>query len=227
VKRTISVFVIYVGVALVCGFGATVAQASFFGQVTTARILERGVQDVSAFVGFYEDATMFFGQLRRGFSSSVEGGLQFGLLDPEVGDVGLAAGGDFKFGLMASKPGQPLDMAFDIRGAYFNLDVFSVVELGASAILSHPYVLTQGSTLTPYGAVNLRVEHVSIDNQPNAAARRYTPARALANGGGDDTSLEISAMGGVKWDISDLLDLLGEIVIDDQLGLIFGINFKI
>ena len=41
------------------------------------------------------------------------------------------------------------------------------------------------------------------------------------------TDLEIGTSIGVKWDVSDLLDIVGEAVIDNDTGFIFGLNFKI
>ena len=199
--------------AAICVGGA---QAAFLGQLTTARVLERRVQDISGFVGFFEHATLFIGQARRGLSSDIDGGLQFGLIDPEGGDVGLAIGGDLKFALIDASPDDPFDLAVHARTAFFNYENVSVIQLGGSIVMSHPFPLSSGSSLEPYGAVNLRLERVSVDSDNSAKGNDY-----------DDTSLEIGATGGLKWDVSELIDILGEFVIDDDLGLIFGVNFKI
>lgn len=191
-------------------------QAAFLGQLTTARVLERGVQDISGFVGFFEHATLFLGQARRGLSSGIDGGLQFGLIDPEGGDVGLEIGGDLKFALIDAHPGDPFDLAVHARTAFFNYEKVSVFQLGGSLVMSHSYPLSSGSSLEPYGAVNLRLERISVDSDNSAKDVDY-----------DDTSLEIGAVGGLKWDVSDLIDILGEFVLDDDIGFIFGVNFKI
>jgi hypothetical protein len=195
------------------------AQGNYFGQVTTARVLGRGVQDFSGFVGLFDHATIFFGQARRGLSSDLDGGLQFGLIDPGSGDVGLAIGGDLKFGVISGNRDNPLDLSLDGRTAFFGLDNSSLFQIGGSVIISHAYGLSSGSSLTPYGACNLRLDRWSWD----------TNGSSPGGGNKDDskTDLEIAAAGGVKWDVSDLLDILGELVIDDEVGFIFGLNFKI
>ena len=201
------------------------AAATFFGQVSTARILERNVQDVSGFVGLFDGATTFFGQVRRGIAQDLDGGVQFGFLDPDGGDVGMALGADLKFGLISGNVDKPLDLAIDARTAYFNLDRFSIFEVGASMVASYPFALSGGSELTPYGALNLRMERVSVDTGFRNASLALN--RRAASNSISDTGLEIALMTGLKWEVSDLLDLLGELVIDDDLGFIFGVNFKI
>lgn len=207
------VAVLIAATAMICPL---TAKAAFLGQLTSARILERGVQDISGFVGFFEDATFFLGQARRGLSRDLEGGLQFGLIDPEGGDVGIAIGGDLKFALIDADDDDPFDLAVHARTAFHSYENVSVFQLGSSFVISHPVRLSGGGSLEPYGAVNLRLERISVDVDNSVKDKDY-----------DDTDLEIGAVCGLKWDASNLIDLLAEFVIDDDLGVIVGVNFKI
>jgi hypothetical protein len=220
--KTILLITVIGGALLLCPGDAS---AAFFGQVTTARILERGVQDFSAFAGFFDHTTTFFGQARRGLSRDLDGGIQFGFIDREGGDVGIALGGDLKFGMISGNADKPLDLAIDGRAAYFNLDHFSIFEVGASLVASYPFALSSGSEITPYGAFNLRVERLSVDDV--SLPDRLVLSRRAASTDKTDTDLELAFMTGILWEVSDLVDLLGELVIDDQIGFIFGVNFKI
>jgi hypothetical protein len=137
----------------------------------------------------------------------VEGGLQLGLHDPDGRntDVGFAIAGDLKFGLLSSGPRKAIDLAIGVRSAIYGNDHDRRFQIGGSVMASYPVLLSSGAGISPYGNINLRVD-------------------------GDDnghSSLEIGAGGGVKWDASDMLDVFGEIVIDDDFGVIFGLNFKI
>ena len=194
----------------VCGLGwlqPCTASAISFGQATTARVLERGVQDFGGFLGVFNSGLLLFGQARRGLTSGVEGGLQLGLHDPDgkKTDVGLVIGGDLKFGVLASGPRDPIDLAIGVRAAIYGNDNDRRFQIGGSVMASHPVLLSSGAVIAPYGNINLR-----IDGDDNGHSR-----------------LEIGAGGGVKWDVSDLLDVFGEIIIDDDFGVIFGLNFKI
>ena len=75
----------------------------------------------------------------------------------------------------------------------------------------------------------MRIDRFSFDNPGNTPGNNKSLAlnRPAASDSHTDTSLEIAVITGVKWEVSDLLDLLGELVIDDDLGFIFGVNFKI
>ncbi|GAB4320777.1 MAG: hypothetical protein Kow0074_11330 [Candidatus Zixiibacteriota bacterium] len=193
---------------------ASPSHAQLLGQVSTARTLVRGANDMGGYIGLFEDYTTLFGQYRRGLSSNMDFGLQAGLIDPDIrgADAGLILGGDLKFNVMSAGY-DPFDMALGVRGSFFDISNMSVLSVGGAVILSRDYSIEGGGILSPYGSVNIRLEHASFDN----------------NGGFDnnDTDLEIGGTAGAKWELSDLIDALGEIVLDENWGLVVGLNFKL
>ncbi|MBI3872422.1 MAG: hypothetical protein HY304_05020 [candidate division Zixibacteria bacterium] len=200
------------------------AQAQGFGQLSTAHAMDRRTADVGGFFGVFENSKVVFGQYRRGLFEQGDGGIQFGIIDPDGGSAGIAIGADLKFTLMTTRQSDPFDLAIDARTAFFNLDQFTLLQFGGSVVVSRDYPLTGNRAITPYGAVNLRVDGASYDNH---VERMGYMARAQATNGGTDTNFNIGAVGGVKWDASELLDIFGEAILDDQLGVILGVNFKI
>jgi hypothetical protein len=195
-----------------------VSEAQLLGQVSTARTLVRGADDVGGYIGIFEDFTTLFGQYRRGLSNSMDFGVQAGLVDPDVpgADAGLILGGDLKFHVMSAGY-DPFDMALGIRSSFYDISNVSVFSIGGVVILSRDYSIEGGGVLAPYGAVNIRIEHSSLD----------TPGGGPNGFDNRDTNLEIGGVAGVKWELSDFIDALGEIVVDDQLGLVLGLNFKL
>ena len=180
------------------------ASAQFLGQVSTARTVEQGANDVGGFLGLYDHAMAVFGQYRRGFSRTADFGAFAGFFDPEGGGARLTFGGDVKFQVLDDQRADPFDLALDTRLAFTDYPGSFLFSIGESVVFSHDFKITRGSVLAPYGVVNLRLDHAS-----------------------SETNLEIAAAGGVKWELSDLIDAYGELVIDEDLGLVLGLNFKI
>jgi hypothetical protein len=117
-------------------------------------------------------------------------------------------------------------MALDGRVSLYDISNVTVFSFGGLVLISRDYRLSQGSTLSPYGGVNIRVEHTSIDNSGLGSASAFS-ARASQEFDDSDTELNIGGVAGVKWELSDLIDAVGEFVLDDQLGLVLGLNFKL
>ena len=180
------------------------ASAQFLGQVSTARPVDQGASDVGGFLGIYDQAMAVFGQYRHGFARTGDFGVFAGFLDPEGGGARLTFGGDVKFQVLDDQRADAFDLALDTRLAFADYPGSFLFSIGESVVFSHDFKITRGSVLAPYGAVNLRLDHV------------YS-----------QTDLEIAAAGGVKWELSDLIDTYGELVIDEDLGLVLGLNFKI
>ncbi len=180
------------------------ASAQFLGQVSTARSVDKGANDVGGFLGLYDQAMAIFGQYRRGFSRTADFGAFAGFIDPEGGSARLTFGGDVKFQILDDQKSDPIDLALDSRVAFADYPGSFLFSFGESVVFSHDFNISSGSALTPYGAVNLRIDHFSSDN-----------------------NLEIAAVGGAKWEVSDLLDAYGELVFDEDLGLVMGLNFKL
>ena len=182
----------------------TPVSAQFLGQVSTARTADQGANDVGGFFGLYDHAVALFGQYRRGFSSTADFGAFAGFIDPEGGKASIALGGDVKFQLLDDQKADPFDLALDSRVALVDYPGSFLFSLGESVVFSHDFKISRGSVLAPYGAVNLRLDHAS-----------------------SQTDWNVAAVGGVKWEVSDLIDGYGELVIDNDLGLVVGLNFKL
>lgn len=202
---------------------APTCDAAIFGQVSTAYTLDKGTNDVGGFVSVFEGSTLLFGQYRRGFMSSADLGIQGGFIDPEAGDMGLALGADVKFMVMRTDANTPFDLALDPRFSYLNFDAFTTVSFGGSVVVSREYALAQGS-LAPYGAFNLRLENYSYDGDLGHATLAAGASDHLE---GSDSDFEMSGIAGVRWDVSELLDILGEVVFDRDIGFTMGLNFKL
>jgi len=207
---------------------AVPVHAQLLGQVTTAKTLQPGTQDLGGYLGAFDGATTVFGQYRRGISSNVDFGVQAGIIDHGP-DASVIFGGDLKFNIMSTAT-DPFDLALDARSSFYDVGSVSVFALGGSVIISRDYPLTQGTLLTPYGGVNVRIEHASFDydgsNFEGMSARRLNIGAAAAVDD-NETDLDIGGVAGVKWELSDLIDALGEVVIDDDWGLVIGLNFKL
>ncbi|MBD3297354.1 MAG: hypothetical protein GF341_01770 [candidate division Zixibacteria bacterium] len=228
-KRTRLLSIIGGSLLIVMAFSVNQSHAKFFGQVSTARTLVRGANDVGGYIGIFDGFTTLFGQYRRGLSTNMDFGLQAGLIDPDArgSDAGLILGGDLKWNVMSAGY-DPLDMALGARGSFYDISNVSVFALGASVIISRDYAIEGGGILAPYGSVNVRLEHESYD-----AVDAFDPPRlrsaALADDefDDDDTDIEIGGTAGVKWELSDFVDALGEVVLDEDWGLVLGLNFKL
>ena len=199
------------------------SEAAIFGQVSTAYTLDKGTNDVGGFVSVFEGSTLLFGQYRRGLFSKTDFGIQGGFIDPEAGDMGLALGADAKFLLMQTNANTPFDLALGPRFAYLNFDNSSLFTFGGSVVISRDYALAQGS-LAPYGAFNLRLENRSYDELLGHTALAADAPNHIND---SDTDFEMSGIAGARWDVSELLDILGEIVFDRDIGFTIGLNFKL
>jgi hypothetical protein len=182
----------------------TPVSAQFLGQVSTARTVDQGANDVGGFFGLYDHAVALFGQYRRGLSAAADFGAWAGFIDPEGGKASLVLGGDVKFQILDDQKTDPFDLALDSRVALVDYPGSFLFSLGESVVFSHDFKVCHGSVLAPYGAVNLRLDHAS-----------------------SHTDWNVAAVGGAKWEVSDLIDGYGELVIDDDLGLVVGLNFKL
>lgn len=178
--------------------------AQLLGQVSTASTMEANANDVGGYIGLLDHATALFGQYRRRFTGNGDFGVQFGLIDYERANARLMLGGDAKFQVMNAASNDPFDLAFDSRLMFVDYHESSLLSIGESVVLSHDYQVSNGSTLSPYGAVNLRLDHLS-----------------------SHTDWQVAAVGGVKWELSDLMDALGEVVFDNEMGIVLGLNFKL
>ena len=181
------------------------------GCLTTAQTVGFGQGNIGGFAGFGDDVTTIFGAITYGFSDYTEGRFKLGFADPDGSntDPQITIAADFKYQFMdvnSKARKQPLDMAFGFLFEWVDFDGVSVIQLGGDLIGSYPFKLSGGSTLSPYGRVNIRLERIS--------------------NGDSDSNFEGGFNTGVKWDISPSVALFGEIQMDGNTGFFTGIDFK-
>ncbi len=160
--------VLFAAVGLVIALGANAsavgANGSAFGNMTTATTLGQGVGNFGGGVGI-ADATSAFATFTYGLSKYTDGRLKLGLLN-EFSTTRLTFGADFKWQFWTAGAGrrEPFDMAFGGAFEYVDLHGYSVFQIGGNIIGSYPFRMGNGSTLSPYGRFNIRVEAASGTN---------------------------------------------------------------
>ena len=180
---------------------------SAFGCLTTAAALGQGRGNFGGGVGI-ADATSVFGTFTYGMSKYTDGRIRLGFRDDV--DAELTFGADFKWQFWNVGEGrrEPLDMALGGFFEYVDVGGFSVFQFGGQLFASHPFRLTRGGVLSPYGRFNTRMESYS-------------------GGGASDTELEFGLNAGVAWQATSVVALYGEFQLDGNDGLFFGIDFNI
>lgn len=181
------------------------------GSLSTAQTVGFGNGQIGGFAGFGDEFTTLFGAITYGFSDYTEGRFKLGFSDPDIpdGDPELAIGADFKYQFMdvnSRTRKQPLDMAFGFLFEWVDIEGFSLIQLGGFLTGSYPFKLSSGSTLSPYGRINIRMERVS--------------------NGDSESDFEGGFNMGVKFDLSPSVALFGELQIDGNTGLFTGLDFK-
>ena len=192
------------------------AIGSSFGCLSTARAAGMGKADFGAGLGF-ADGTSFFGSFTYGLSQYTEGRFKLGLIDDDdYDDAEVTLGADFKYQVWSyEKDGaRPLDMAVGGFFEYVDLGRLSVLQIGIHMIGSCPYAMTNGTTLSPYGRLNVRIESVSWDD-------------ALPGRDDSKTHLRLGLNAGVCWEVTSTVDLFGEFQIDGNTGLFLGIDYNV
>ncbi len=187
---------------------------SAFGTMTTASAMGQGKANFGAGVGI-ADATSVFSTLEYGLSRYTDGRIKLGLYDADD-DLKFTIGADLKWQFWDINQGrrEPFDMAFGGFFEYLDIDQFSVFQFGAMAIGSYPFAMRNGSTLSPYAKLNVRLESLSWDDAPP---------------GFDDSESDIrfGLNGGVAWQATSVICIFGEFQIDGNDGVFLGMNFNI
>ena len=211
-KKLIAIMITLVALAATSA-SAISAHGSAFGNLATAKTLGQGKGAFGVGVGI-ADATSFVGWFNYGLSDYIDGRLKLGLIDTDGGDTEITFGADFKYqfwtvnGAMAN----PLDMAVGGFFEYADYGPASVFQVGGQLIGSYPFILQGGTTLSPYGRFNLRLESVSLD---------------VGGRSDSDSDLEFGLNGGVAWQVSPTINVYGEFQIDGNDGVFFGIDFSV
>lgn len=174
-------------------------------------------------VGIFEDARLVTGTIRYGIATPVDISGSLAIMDHDAsGDVAIMLGGDIQWRLTHADLGDPLDIAIGGMVEYYSLDItnsnnVSNLGIGFNLIGSRPVKLENGFNFTPYGRLNLRVDRTQTEVV--APAFPYNKAKL------HDSKFNIGVNVGSVFPLSGKVNLVGELQIDDQLGIFAGINF--
>ena len=193
------------------------AAGSAFGNLQTASAIGQGHGAFGTGIGI-ADATSFVGWFQYGLAEYVDGRVKVGLVDPDGGDTEITFGADLKYQLwnVLGTVERPLDLAVGGFLEYADYDGSSVFQVGGQVLGSYPFTLRNGSVLSPYGRFNIRLEHISWEAKVLGVKKS-----------GSDSELEFGLNGGVAWEATNTVTLLGEFQIDGNDGLFLGATFDV
>lgn len=197
----------------------TLAKSAFgssFGNLATAKAMGQGKGALGVGVGI-ADAKSVVGWFNYGLSEYVDGRMKLGLVDAGD-DAEITFGADFKyqFWSVSGAVANPLDMAAGGFLEYADYGGVSALQVGGQLIGSYPFTLQSGTTLSPYGRFNIRLEKRSWD----------VNYRGFGSSG-SDSELEFGLNGGVAWQVSPTVNVYGEFQIDGNDGIFLGIDFSV
>ena len=211
-KKLIVITIALVTLAAPNGLAIT-ACGSSFGNLATAKALGQGNGAFGGGVGI-ADATSVVGWFNYGLSAYIDGRLKLGLIDADTDGTDIAFGADFKyqFWSVSGAVANPLDMAVGGFLEYADYGRFSALQVGGQLIGSYPFTLQNGTTLSPYGRFNIRLENWSKEVRGDDES---------------DSELEFGLNGGVVWQVSPTVNVYGEFQIDGNDGIFLGIDFSV
>jgi len=195
---------------------ARTAFGSSFGTFATASSQGMGHGEFGFGIGLGDNATSFIGTFSYGLSKYTDGRIKLALVDPDgPGDTKFAVGADVKwqFWNVSSNTTNPFDFAIGGLLEYTDYDGPTVFEVGGFLLASYPISMTNRTVLTPYGRFNARLERIDY------------PGTILGNN--SDSNLEIGLSGGVEWTMTSTVKLFGELQLDGNDGLFFGVNLGV
>jgi hypothetical protein len=227
-----------VAVCIVC-MAAPVVQAdnigSSFGALMTAQSVAQGHYVLGGRLGVAE-ATSFYGTFGYGFSRNADGRIKLGFVGDDLTEGELVLGADTKWQVwkvyQANSEGQvsrtkhPFDLAVGPFVEWFKVDVgtsaasssVTATQLGLQVVGSYPVQLKNGSSIAPYGRINVRNEWLSFE----------TSVPGFASVSGSESQLALGLNGGVSWrPRASAVALFGEIQIDGNNGVFFGLDYLI
>jgi hypothetical protein len=201
------------------------ASAQFLGQLSTAQTLNKGETMVGAYLGVYDHAFSLFGQLRHGMLKYLDFGFKMGMLnlDPGYGEgkTGLAFSGDVKYWFLERKSGDPLDLSFAGGMEFSKITDYSLFSLGGNAIVSYEIEYGPQKSVSPYGRLNLRWEKANYK-------RIFVPAVwGWENREWTHEEADVALSLGADLKLSPNFSIIGELEIDDNVGFVAGVNYKI
>jgi hypothetical protein len=207
---------------------------TFFGAMATAQATGKGQTTLNGTLGL-ADATTYVGGIEYGFSDKMDGRLRVGAVDDTGFDTGVVLGGDLRWQLWDRDKStgasvKPFDLGLggfmewshwdsqDIGLTFTSSTSVNVVEVGFQVTGSRTYQMSNGTTLTPYGRLNIREEHVSMT---------FTDSQFPGETSASDSQVALGLNTGVAWGLSnDHVILMGELQLDGNDGLFLGVNYR-
>jgi len=208
----------FVGMAIILLLSGVTTSAQFVGALHSARPLDQKTTDVGAYFGLFEGpratgtTVTVFGQTRHGLFPMGDGGLKFGLVDFDNGedDVGIILAADLQWALLAPRWGDRVWLSAGPEITMYNTS--GMRGWGFAGNLSASYDFEhRGKSISPYGRLTIRLESIDYDNPKHKVT----------------SELQVGLNPGVVWEISEFLDFVGELQLDDQFGFLAGLNFRI
>ena len=200
------------------------ASAQFLGQLSTAQTLNKGETMLGAYLGIYDDAFSVFGQFRHGMLTYLDFGLKMGMLDLDPGygegKTGLVFGGDVKYWFLERESNDPLDVSLGGGMEFLKITDYSLFTLGGNVIASYEFEYGREKSVVPYGRLNLRWERASFKR-----SSRWVWGNEREDWNDDDMGVALSLGADLK--LSQDFNLVGELQIDDNVGFIVGVNYKV
>lgn len=193
------------------------AIGSAFGTLSTAQVVGQGKGSLGMGVGA-ADMNSFFGFFAYGMSPSTEGRLKLGVADESNVDAKVTFGLDFHYQMMDADVTRqdPLDLAVGGFMEYVDFDGLSVFQIGADLIGSHPFDLSNNTTLTPYGRFNVRLERYKVE--VNVLGQKVSSS---------ESELKFGLSLGTGWDMTPNFGLFGEFQFDGNDGLFVGLRYRV
>ncbi len=197
------------------------AFGSVFGTLMTGKAIGDNRGDMMIGVGV-ADRTSVFGRFTYGLSDFSEGSIKLGLADDEGFDTKLAFGVDYNYQLLDVDAGlsDPFDLKLGGFGEYVDLGSLSVWQIGGKATGSYPFALSNGTTLSPYGSFNVRMEGYSMDDYVIETGSGLHTVE-----GDSETELKFGLSFGTSWRFNKNVAIFGEFQFDGNEGLFFGLSY--
>jgi hypothetical protein len=204
---------------------------TFFGSMATAQATGKGQTTLNGTIGL-ADVTTYVGSLGYGFSDRMDGRIRVGAGDESGFNTAFVIGGDLRGQLwdadqMTGARPKPFDLSIGafMEWSKWNIDdqylgsasaSMKVFEIGFQVLGSRTYRMSNGSTLTPYGRLNIRNENASFSYEDPT----------FGNTSASDNQVALGANAGVAWGVSDQFVLMGELQIDGNDGLFLGFDYR-
>ncbi|MCX6827217.1 MAG: hypothetical protein NTV06_08160 [candidate division Zixibacteria bacterium] len=173
----------------------------------SANVSGFGIGYLGGSFGLGDELKSIYGNITYGLSDYTDGRLKLGFSDLDQPNTKpkLLLGLDFKYQFMDyynKKNKDPFDMAVTCLFEYVDYGGWNVLEFGGGLIASIPYRLNSGQRLIPYGRLNFRLEDIHESD--------FVAGLNL----------------GVKYELSQGVNVYGEFQIDGNSGFFTGLEFR-